>query len=389
MDFTNLKNYMERMTNWIVPGNSVAVYMNNEKIFSWQTGYADRENKIPMNEDHLFNAYSATKITTVTAAMQLYEKGLFLLDDPIYEYLPEFKEMNVRHPLGFIVPAQKPITFRHLFTMTAGLPYKKVFPSLEKARELTDGRMDTRTVIRCLAEEPLLFEPGEKWLYSMCHDVLACAVEVISGKRFSTYVKESILDPIGMNSTVFHNEAVQDRMAELYQCSVPELTTLEAMQARDYAALNKPEHIGKESFCVYGPEYDSGGGGITTSVGDYILLASALANGGIAPNGERILSSGAIDLIRTNQLSDAQKKDYFTWPQYRGYGYGLGVRTNTDKAASGSIGPVGEFGWGGAAGATVLIDPENKLAMFYAQHMLNPQESYYMPRLRNALYSCL
>lgn len=389
MDFTNMKNYMEALTDWIIPGNSIAVYHRNNKVFEWQTGYADLENKVPMNAEHLFNGYSVTKLLTVTAALQLYEKGMFLLDDPLYEYLPEYRNMSVKYPDGSIRKAENPITLRQLFTMTAGFDYGVAVPAFKKAQELTEGKMDTRTVIRCLAEEPLHFEPGTKWQYSFCHDVLAVVVEVISGQKFSRYVQEKLLDPIGMQNSYFHNEAVLDRMAAQYEYFTTQTPDIVNMQAFGKFSEGHVERISKAVRFIFGSEYDSGGAGITTSADDYARFASALANGGIAPGGERILSGGAIELLRTNQLSaELMKRDY-TWSQLRGYGYGLGVRTHIDRAASGSLGPVGEFGWGGAAGATVLVDPENELAMFYTHHMLNPQEPYYMPRLRNVLYSCL
>ena len=106
-------------------------------------------------------------------------------------------------------------------------------------------------------------------------------------------------------------------------------------------------------------------------------------------NGERILSPATVELLHTNQLSDEQMAMNFNWPQLAGYGYGLGVRTMIDKAKGGSNGNLGEFGWGGAAGATVLADTKENLAVFYAHHMLNPHEEYYQPRLRNVVYSCI
>ena len=139
----------------------------------------------------------------------------------------------------------------------------------------------------------------------------------------------------------------------------------------------------------FGPEYESGGGGIVSSVNEYSKFCAALANGGLGLTGERILSSATVELMRVNQLTTPELLKNFNWKQLKGYGYGLGVRTLIDKAASGSTGDLGEFGWGGAAGATVLIDPERRLSMFYAHHMLNPQEEYYQPRIRNVLYACL
>ncbi len=113
-----------------------------------------------------------------------------------------------------------------------------------------------------------------------------------------------------------------------------------------------------------------------------------MGNGGVGATGEKILSAGTIDLLRTNQLNPQQQKA-FNWSQLRGYGYGLGVRTLVDKALSGTTGNVGEFGWGGAAGASVWIDPALKMSVCYAHHMLNPQETYYQPRMRNVIYQCL
>jgi len=117
-------------------------------------------------------------------------------------------------------------------------------------------------------------------------------------------------------------------------------------------------------------------------------LIAALANMGTGLNGEQILSKNTVELLRTNTLTENQLKT-FDWKQLIGYGYGMGVRTMMDRAKAGSLSNIGEFGWGGAAGATVLADPKIKLAAVYLKHTLNPREGYYMPRLRNALYSCL
>ena len=160
------------------------------------------------------------------------------------------------------------------------------------------------------------------------------------------------------------------------------------LQVKLYQDILPLINVGKSVPYVFGTEYDSGGAGVTTSVSDYSKFASALANGGVGMNGEQIISSGTIELLRTNQLDEKRLK-CMTWSQLRGYGYGLGVRTMMNKAESGSTGSVGEFGWGGAAGATLLVDPDLKLSMFYTHHMLNPQETYNQPRLRNVLYTCL
>ena len=212
-------------------------------------------------------------------------------------------------------------------------------------------------------------------------------VEVISGKRFSEYVREHIFEPLDMKA-VYHNKTVQDKMAVQYEYINGNTGNKIAQQAGvGVHADGYYTPVGLGGSHVLGPEYDSGGAGITTTIADYSKLCAALANGGVGATGEKILSSGTIDLLRTNQLNETQLKT-FNWPQLKGYGYGLGVRTLIDKAA-GSTGNLGEFGWGGAAGATVLVDPQLKLSVFYAHHMLNPQADYYQPRLRNVVYGCV
>lgn len=391
MDFTNLKNFLDHLTSWRIPGNGVKVCLGGKEVFSYTSGYADAENKIPMTLDHYVNIYSCSKVATVTAALQLYEQGKFRLDDPLYAFIPEYKEMMISDEKG-TRKAEKLITLRHLFTMTSGLTYNRNTQAFPKARELTGGKMDTLTVIRCLASDPLAFEPGEKWNYSLSHDVLAAVVEVISGKRFSEYVRENIFAPLDVRA-VYHNETVQDKMAMQYEYidgNAASAIDQQAGKAAGGDGYYKP--VGPNQSHELGPEYDSGGAGITTTINDYSKFCVALANGGVGATGEKILSAGTIDLLRTNQLNAAQLKT-FSWPQLRGYGYGLGVRTLISKDPKIKdpeiIGNIGEFGWGGAAGATVLVDPELKLSVFYAHHMLNPQEDYYQPRLRNVVYRCI
>ena len=382
MNFQPVKDFMDRLTNWIIPGNTIIIYKDGAKVFEYSSGFSDVENSVEMQGNELLNLYSCSKPATVTAALQLYEKGMFLLTDPLCEYLPEFETMYVKNG-DEIKKADNKITIRDIFCMTAGLTYDLNLPFVNKARKLTKGKMDTRTVIKCLAEEPLIFEPGTKWNYSLCHDILAVLIEVISGKRFSEYMSENIFKPLDMQTTYYHTDKP---IAPQYVCV--------SLNTNDYVEMQKNGHsLGTVkrkdgNAFVLGDEYDSGGAGIITTVPDYAKFVAALANKGTGLNGSKILSPGTIELMKTNQLNEEQLK-CFNWSQLIGYGYGLGVRTMIDRAASGSTGPIGEFGWGGAAGANMLVDTDNNLAVFYSHHMLNPQETYYQPRLRNVLYSCL
>ncbi len=392
MNFENLKNFMDHLTSWRIPGNTVRVYLKNKEVFRYSSGYSDLENKTKMNGDELFYIYSCSKLTTVTAAMQLLERGCFLLDDPLQLYIPEFRNMTVMDGDGNISEAKTPITVRNLFTMTAGFDYNFNREAFARARELTGGKMNTLDVIKCVASEPLCFNPGEKWQYSIGHDVLAALVEAVSGMKFRDYVRKNIFEPLGMNSSYYHaSDEIRERMAQQYifcesDCENQDIVALQSgAKASDGGYI---KNAGKNNAHILGDEYDSGGAGIITCADDYVKLVSALANYGRSADGIQILSRSAVELMRTNQLAPGQS-EYFNWEQLRGYGYGLGVRTMLDRAKGSSLSSIGEFGWGGAAGATVLADPETGLAMFYAHHMLNPQEAFYQPRLRNVLYSCV
>lgn len=384
MNFEYMKNFMDSLTEWIIPGNSVVIYKDGKKVFEYSSGYSDLEKKIKKTGEEQLYIYSCSKVATVTAALQLYEQGKFLLSDPLYEYLPEFKKMYVKDG-DRIKAAENPITIRDLFTMTAGLSYATNTPAFEKARKLTDGKMDTRTVIKCIAEEPLLFEPGARWNYSLCHDVLAVLAEVVSGMRFSEYMKKHIFEPLDMNNSYYHapNDVI---ISPQYIYEIQDTKNIVELQQKEHTSGVVKRAYGNE--LVFGENYDSGGAGIITTVDDYAKFAAALANSGTGLNNNRILSSATVKLMKTNQLNEAQRKT-MNWRRLRGYGYGLGVRTLIDKAESGSNSSIGEIGWGGAAGATIIADTEEKVALFYAHHMLNPQEEYYQPRLRNVLYSCL
>lgn len=384
MNFEYMKNFMDSLTEWIIPGNSVVIYKDGKKVFEYSSGYSDLEKKIKKTGEEQLYIYSCSKVATVTAALQLYEQGKFLLSDPLYEYLPEFKKMYVKDG-DRIKAAENPITIRDLFTMTAGLSYATNTPAFEKARKLTDAKMDTRTVIKCLAEEPLLFEPGARWNYSLCHDALAVLAEVVSGMRFSEYMKKYIFEPLDMNNSYYHapNDVI---ISPQYIYEIQDTKNIVELQQKEHTSGVVKRAYGNE--LVFGENYDSGGAGIITTVDDYAKFAAALANSGTGLNNNRILSSATVKLMKTNQLNEAQRKT-MNWRRLRGYGYGLGVRTLIDKAESGSNSSIGEIGWGGAAGATIIADTEEKVALFYAHHMLNPQEEYYQPRLRNVLYSCL
>ena len=393
MNFTYLKNLMDHFVDKnYAPGNCIKVYIEGKPVFEYSCGVSDIKTQKEMTGEEHFYLYSCSKIATVTAALQLFEQGKFLLTDPLYDYIPEYKTMYIKTDDGNIVKAQKHITIQNLFNMTAGLTYNTDTFGFSKARELTKEKMDTVTVAKCIAEDPLSFEPGARFQYSLCHDILAALVEIISGKKFRDYVKENIFDPLEMKNSVYRiTPEILENMAVQYKF-VPDNNndTSDIVESQKNGTKSKGRFVeaGMKNSLIFGEEYDSGGAGIISTVGDYIKLAAALANFGLGINKERILSKSTVELLRTNTLNAEQRVNY-SWNQLSGYGYGLGVRTMIDKASGGSNGNLGEFGWGGAAGASVYIDPSIDMAAVYAKHTLNPREEYYQPRVRNVIYTCL
>ena len=391
MNFTNLRLFMDEMVRTRTPGCAITVYHENEKVFEYAAGVSSLETGERLRGDEFFNIYSCSKIMTVTTALTLLERGIFLLSDPLYDFIPEYRTMKVRQPDSSLTDATRPITIGDLFSMTAGLNYDINSPSIRRAREL-NPKMPTGFVARAIAGEPLSFEPGKKWQYSLCHDVLAGLVSIVAGKPFREYVREAVLEPLGMTETVYHaTPETLARTAEQYRFIANGQgidADLVELQRCGHATEGKFLNVGKQiANYVLGEEYDSGGAGITTTCGDYAKLIAALANGGLGANGERILSAQTVDLMKTNRLNDEQLS-CFNWNQLAGYGYGLGVRTHIDRVKSGSNALLGEFGWGGAAGATAVIDSNLKFGAFFVQHTLNPREEWYQPRLRNVLYGC-
>lgn len=392
MDFTELKRFLNHLTSWRMPGNTVSVYLHNKEVFRYSSGYSNLENKTPMTGDELLNLWSCSKISSVTAALQLYEKGKFLLSDPLYEYLPEFKEMLIVHPAGEQVVAKNPITIHDLFRMSAGLSYNTNSVSIRNARAELGDNFTLRDLAKAVANEKLLYEPGTSWNYSLCIDMLGALVEVISGKRFGDYMKENIFEPLEITNVSYQRTPeIKAQMAEQYRYENGNPGDLVDNQFASSAADGYIVNVGKDiNWHNLGPNCDMPGSGLVISVPDYAKFASTLANGGLAPNGERILSPGSIELMRSNQLTEDMRKIFHNWSTVNhGYTYGLGVKAMIDRGESGSLGSLGEFNWGGAAGAFTSCDPERKLAYVYAHHMLNPHEDYYAPRLRNIIYACL
>jgi len=350
--FEKTKKFCDSFLDLGVPGFDLAVYKGGECILRYMNGYSDFENKIKMNGKEKYNVYSCSKIITCTTALMLIEQGLFDLEDKLSDYMPEFKEMMVKTENG-IKKAENPILIKNLFDMTAGFSYDTETETLMKCKSDTNGKCPTREVMKYLAKEPLCFEPGSRWQYSLCHDILAALIEVVAGMKFEDYTKKYIFDVIGMNDTTF---LLPNDEIESVACQY---------RFEDGKLVN----IGKEiPIFKFGTEYASGGAGAISTVDDFMKFLEALRKG-------ELLKSETLQLMITDQLPDSIKHTYWT-PETQDYGYGLGVRC-----------PIGDeiridFGWGGAASAYFAIDLENEITLYFAGHLLSsPAQS-----LRSKLY---
>ena len=342
-DFTELAHYLDTLpARGYWPGNDCLVMLGGEPVFRHQAGFVDVEAGKPMTGRERVNLYSCSKIATCTAALQLFEKGLFKLDDPLADYMPEFADMKVRED-GKVRPAKSPILIWHIFNMAAGFSYDLASPALAAYRK-ENPDCPTREFIRHLAEDPLHFDPGAHWNYSLCHDVLAAFVEVLSGQTFADYTRDHIFGPLGMTDTTF---LMPDS----------ELGTI-APQYRYDAEKKAPVFCGP-AIQPYkpGPAYASGGAGCISTCDDYIKLLEALRVGDV------ILKKETIDLMATDRLTDKTRPDFWN-PDY---GYGLGVRCKSAVLPDGFA----DFGWGGAAGSLCVIDREHRFTIMLVQHMLS------------------
>jgi len=378
MDFSRVTKYLDSLQKIGIAGADLGIYIKGKEVYRHQTGFADIESKKPIKPDTIYQFWSMTKVFTCVAALRLTEEGLFKLNDPISDYLPEFKDMQVQHTMEnggvYVEPARNPIRIVDLFTMSSGLTYNWG-PNLEKLEKRTKHNYTLEEFVTALAKDPLYFEPGTHWHYSLSHDVLGRLVEVLSGKTLGEYFEENIFTPLGMKDTSFRlPKGKEKRMVSCYEYND---ASKKHKKITQFALRFDP-----------GAKFESPGGGLISTVDDYSKFACALCAGGTASNKYRLISNATIELMRTNHLDEARMYDY-NWPHHSGYGYGLGVRTMVDKARGGSNSNIGEYGWSGMAGTQLLIDPACDLTYVYAQQMVPSKEDAVAPILRNVIYGCL
>lgn len=375
MNKTILADYLDSLEENGIPGCDCVIYHEHKPVFRHITGYADSGKTKPLTDANTYWLFSASKLITCTAVMQLVEKGKLSLDAPVYDYLPEYKNLKVGNG-SVIEPAKNILTIRHLLSMQSGLNYKLEAPSILKVLKDTNNEATTRQIIEALANEPLDFEPGTHFQYSLSHDVLGAVIEAVTKQKFGEYLDENILKPLGMKNTGF--ELTPDRKANMSEQFEYDMDT----------KTSKPMSL--HNCYALSSKYESGGAGLISTSDDYILFLDAMCNDGVSADGYRVLTRESIDMMRKDQLHDISKKDFDNFGRI-GYSYGLGGRTLIEKEKSGVRSPLGEFGWDGAAGAYALIDVQNHLAIFYVQHVRGCGYAYDVihPKLRDLTYEMM
>jgi CubicO group peptidase (beta-lactamase class C family) len=349
---------------------AIALVARHGKIAYFKAfGMADREAKKPMQTNNIFRICSMTKPITSVAVMMLYEEGNFMLNDPISNYIPEFKNMKVldppypkdaASPPAKLVNADRPITIRHLLTHTAGLTYHwnprlgKAYREAGIGHGLSQQEGTIGDAVKKLATLPLLFQPGDAWEYSLSDDVLGYLVEVISGMPLDRFCRERIFKPLGMKDTYFFlpDEKIS-RLATAY-------TYYPEKGLRRFP--DKPIVEGDFTYSADYPfrgsrTYFSGGGGLCSTAEDYYRFCQMMLNRGEL-NGVRLLSRKSVELITQDHIQGKPN----------GAGYGLGFGVNTEPKNLSELGSIGSFYWGGFFYTSFVIDPkEDMIAIFMGQ----------------------
>jgi CubicO group peptidase (beta-lactamase class C family) len=323
-------------------------------------GMADKEASKPMRKDSIFRMYSMTKAVTGVAVMMLYEEGRFNLSDPVSKYLPEFAHMRVaiektdaagKPILAYTVPAEHDITILDLLRHTSGLNYAG--PHDEKGgmsyqslalSPVFDAQYPLAELVKRLAAQPLVHQPGTIWDYGWSIDVLARLVEVVSGQTIDEFFSERIFKPLHMDDTGYYvAESKLDRLVAFYQ------PNLDGTIKRGSDAA---QELGRKK-----PILMMGGSGLMSTATDYARFVQVLLNGGEL-DGARLLSPKTVTLMHSDVLGELPSFGNTLPP---GYGFGLTFAVNRGPAKTASLISKGEYNWGGAAGTVFWIDPEEKM----------------------------
>jgi CubicO group peptidase (beta-lactamase class C family) len=356
------------------PGVSMLIARHGKIAYRQLVG-ALRPGGPAMSDDAIFRIYSMTKPIVSLAAMMLVEEGRLLITDPVSQYIPAFANTKVGVVNGDkldLAPLNRPITIQDLMRHTSGLTYGFTGPSpvqkLIKAANVVDSNRTLAENVDAMAALPLMHQPGEVWEYGLSTDVLGRVVEIVEGASLGEVLQERLFRPLGMVDTAFFTpEAKLARRAEPFSF---DFMTAAGVDTRDSRSP---------------PKFESGGGGLMSTLADYTRFAAMLSFGG-AIDGVRILSPRTLSFMASDHLDEGVRKShYLLW---RGHGFGLGFAVRTDPGQAPTPGSVGEFFWGGMMGTAFWVSPRDSLfAVFMVQTPENRE--YFRALFRNLVSAAI
>jgi CubicO group peptidase (beta-lactamase class C family) len=329
------------------PGVSMLIARHGKIAYRQSVG-ALRPGGPPMSDDAIFRIYSMTKPIVSVAAMMLVEEGRLLITDPVSKYVPAFANAKVGVATGDkleLAPLKRPVTIQDLMRHTSGLTYGFTGASpvqkLIKGANVADVNRTAAENVEAMAALPLMHQPGEVWEYGLSTDVLGRIVEIAEGTSLGEVLQRRLFGPLDMVDTAFYTpESKLSRRADPFSFDFM------IAAGSDTRASTSP------------PKFESGGGGLMSTLADYTRFAAMLANGG-SIDGLRILGSQTLAFMASDHLHPGVRKDhYLLWP---GHGFGLGFAVRTDPGKAPTAGSVGEFFWGGMMGTAFWVSPRDSL----------------------------
>lgn len=354
----NRSSIAEAVDAGLLSGAVTLVWHRGEVRQVNEVGHRDVGAALPMTRDTIFRIASMTKPVTVAAALTLVDEGKMSLVDPIGRWVPELEQMRIladpTGPLEKTVPADRPITVEDLMTHRSGLAYAfSVSGPISKAYAHVSPRQDQDHWLAEIAELPLLHQPGERLTYSHSTEVLGILLSRIEGKPLHTVLDERIFAPLGMTDTGFFiSPESRSRAATMYRLNTDAELCDDAMG---------PIPVRVPRFC-------QGGGGLVSTIDDYLTFARMLLNGG-SVDGVRVLSEESAAAMRSDRLTaDQRRQPFLGSPFWIGRGFGLNLAVITDPTRSAPLfgpGGLGAFGWPGAYGTWWQADPSNDLIVIY------------------------
>lgn len=374
----------EQVDSGYVTGASALILKDDKESYFYAYGYSDKENGIPMKRDTIIRLFSMTKPITAAAVMILVERGELDVRDAVSKYLPEYANVKVWTEKG-LVDAESPITIWDLLNMTSGIPYpgeedesgRQMGAALKELidRRLNGETVNTREYARKMAEVPLSFHPGDRWMYGFSADILGAVVEVVSGMRYSEFLQKELFEPLEMKDTGFFVPAEKrERFAQFYDwCQ-------EEQMLKPFTRSHLGEYYNEDVA------FESGGAGLTSTLEDYSHFATMLLHKGVY-NGKRILGKKTVEFMSENHLTEHQRRTC-DWDTIRGYGYGCLMRVLLDRSAANTNAPLGEYGWDGWAGNYMTIVPEdNMIIMYFIQRCAAGTDHSMVRKIRMATFA--